>query len=72
MFTRCFGNYQKCFEVMKLIVYMPWSEFLKRFNQGNKLYLQYVKKATTKTDVKNEEVVLTLKDDTTKQEQLAE
>ena len=65
MFTKCFGNSQKLYEVMKPISHMPWSDFLKLFNQGNKPYPQDVKKEITKTEVKKEEVVLTLENDTT-------
>ena len=49
---------------MRLISHMPWSDALKLFNQGHKPYPQYVKKDITKTEVKTEEIVLTLKDDT--------
>ena len=44
---------------------MPWIDFLKLFNQGNKPYPQDVKKEVAKTEVKKEEIVFTLKDDTT-------
>ena len=43
MFTKCFGISQKWYEVMKRIPHMPWSDFLKLFNQGNKPYPQDVK-----------------------------
>ena len=49
---------------MKLISHMPWSDFLKLVNQGNKPYPQDVKKAITKTEVKKAEINQTLGDDT--------
>ena len=42
---------------MTLISQMPWMDFLKLFNQGNKPYPQDVKKEITKTEVKKEEIV---------------
>ena len=39
-------------------------DFPKRCNQGNKSYPQDVKKEVTKTEVKKEEINLTLKDNT--------
>ena len=64
MFTKCFGRVQKWNEVMKRMSHMPWSDFLKFVYQGNNNYPQYVKKEITNTEVKKEEVVQTLKDDT--------
>ena len=49
---------------MKHISHMPWIDVLKLFNQGNKPYPQDIKKEVTKTEVKKEELVFTLKDDT--------
>ena len=44
---------------------MTWSDFLKLFNQGNKPYPQDVKQEITKTEVKKEKIVQTLRGDTT-------
>ena len=68
MFTKCFGTSQKWHEGMKLITHMPWPDFLKLFNQGSKPYPQDVKKEITKTEVKKEEIVQTLRHNTKKQE----
>ena len=64
MFTKCFGNSQKWYEAMKLFSHMPWIDFLKLCNQGNKPHPKDVKKEVTKTEVKKEEIVLTVKDGT--------
>ena len=72
MFIKRVGNSQKSYEVMKLFSHMPWSDFHKLLNQGNKPYPQDIKKELTKTEVMKEELVQTLRDDTKAQERMAE
>ena len=62
VFTKCFGNSQKWYEVMKLISHVAWPDFLKLFNQGKKPYPHDVKKQITKTEVKKEDVVQKVRD----------
>ena len=51
LFTKCVGTTDKWIQVMKLIGHLSWSDVLRRFNQGSRLFPTDVKKENVKIQV---------------------
>ena len=51
IFTECVGTTDQWIQVMKLIGHLSWSDFLRLFNQGSRLFPTVVKRENVRIQI---------------------